>query len=125
MAASIRNGYGVICIGGQMLAHRYMYLRLVGEITAPTLDHLCRNRGCVNPAHMEQVSQRENVLRGVGLTAINAKKTICKRGHPLTGKNVMWRSKPSVMRQCRACKNERRRKAPLLLSSSFKGDATC
>jgi len=117
------RGYGVINVKGDngwrtILAHRLTYLALVGPITAETLDHLCRNRSCSNPAHLEQVSQKENCLRGEGLTAINARKTICKRGHPLVGRNVMWRKKPSVMRQCRKCKNDLRRKAPLLLSSS-------
>ena len=64
-------------------------------------DHLCRNRGCVRPSHVEAVTKKVNILRGVGPTAQNAKKTHCKRGHPLSGKNL-FRHKDG-RRECREC----------------------
>src|SRR5262245_45334688 len=64
------------------LAHRVAYLTLVGP--ADSLDHLCRQPRCVTPAHLEPVTQRENTLRGVGISAHNAAKTHCKRGHDLS-----------------------------------------
>lgn len=70
-----------------------------------TLDHLCRNTLCVNPNHMEVVSLKENILRGTGPTAINARKTHCKRGHALSGGNVdrdVQNGRPR--RKCSTCR---------------------
>jgi hypothetical protein len=101
----------------QIPAHRYAYEQLVGPIP-PTLepDHLCRNRACVNPGHIEPVTRRENVLRGSNPGAINAKKQYCNNGHLLAGDNVRMEGKNS--RRCRACArasvlrwNERQRNA--------------
>lgn len=76
-------GYGKVRRNGKAhRAHRYAYEQLVGPIPEGlTLDHLCRVRLCVNPAHLEPVTLRENVMRGTSVTAINAKKTHCPRGH--------------------------------------------
>lgn len=86
-------------------AHRAVYTVLVGPVASATeLDHLCRNRKCVNPAHLEPVSSRENCLRGVGILAVNAKKTHCKHGHEFTRENTMI--VPTVCgtgRKCRQC----------------------
>ncbi len=70
-------------LGGRTTqAHRYAYEALVGPIPEGlTLDHLCRTRACVNPAHLDPVTNRENVLRGVGLSAQNARKDRCRNGH--------------------------------------------
>lgn len=88
-------------------AHRWFYAFLNGPIP-PELhcDHLCRNRKCVNPNHIEVVSQRENILRGVGATAINAAKTHCPKGHEFTPDNI---TKTKRGKRCRICKNEESR----------------
>lgn len=63
-------------------AHRYAYQITVGPIpNGLQLDHLCRNRLCVNPAHLEPVTARENTLRGNTMPALNAAKTHCPNGH--------------------------------------------
>jgi hypothetical protein len=68
------SGYGRFrWDGGEVAAHRFAYELLVGAIPdGLQIDHLCRNRACVNPAHMEPITQRENILRGVGRAALNA-----------------------------------------------------
>ena len=106
------QGYGQAYIAPpnvKVQAHRFAYEQLVGPIPKGlTIDHLCRNRMCVNPAHLEPVTCRENVLRGVGLTAANARKTECIRGHPLFGSNLYVRLDGSG-RNCRACNKQRGR----------------
>ncbi len=79
------------------LAHRLMYEEVIGAIpTGLVLDHLCRHPSCVNPAHLEAVTQRENILRGSNrLRDI----THCKRGHELSGDNLL----KGVGRICKAC----------------------
>ena len=101
------RGYARIWHQGQMRqAHRIMYEMTRGSIPNPlVIDHLCRVRHCVNPDHMEVVTNRENLLRGVGITAKNYRKTHCIRGHIFNYENtVILPSKPTV-RHCRKCKN--------------------
>lgn len=69
----------------KMYAHRLAYIHFKGPIPdGLTIDHLCRTPACINPDHLEAVSQRVNILRGGGPAAINAAKMLCKEGHELT-----------------------------------------
>ncbi len=96
-------GYGRIRIAQRaQMAHRVVFETSGGIIPAGmVLDHLCRNPVCVNPAHLEPVPQRENILRGEGASARNARKSACKRGHPLSGQNLFRNT--AGTRQCRSC----------------------
>jgi len=106
-AGKVPEGYGTITIDGRITrAHRYSHEQLVAEIPEGLfMDHLCRNRGCVNPSHLEPVTPRENALRAVGSpTADNSLKTHCPSGHSYDEQNTYWDKKG---RQCRACARER------------------
>jgi hypothetical protein len=103
------NGYGAFWNGSRKVyAHRVIYELLVGPIPEGLqIDHLCRNRGCVNPAHMEPVTQRINLLRGATLVAENAAKTHCPRGHPYAPGNLSpSRMKSRGSRECLTCNRE-------------------
>jgi hypothetical protein len=94
------RGYGLY---SRYRAHRYAYEQLVGPIPdGLTLDHLCRNPGCVNPAHLEPCTAVENAMRGNSPPAANARKTHCKYGHELTPENTYY--PPRGGRECRTCK---------------------
>jgi hypothetical protein len=74
---------------------------MVGQIPdGLTLDHLCRNRRCVNPAHLEAIPHSENIRRGKSPSALNRLKTHCKRGHAYTQENTHIHNGE---RHCRTC----------------------
>lgn len=94
------NGYGQFWIGKKkFLAHRWIYERLIGEIPhGLQIDHLCRNRGCVNPDHLEVVTNQEQQRRK------SESQTHCKHGHEFTKENTyLYNNK----RNCRACGRRR------------------
>lgn len=91
-------------------AHRWAYEQHHGPLPdGVVLDHLCRVTRCVNPDHLEPVTQQVNVLRGGAPSAINASKTECIHGHELSGDNLILR--PGGGRDCRLCARERAREA--------------
>lgn len=98
-------GYGQFKVGTKMKqAHRVGYELLVGPVPdGLDLDHLCRVRGCVNPAHLEPVTHRENILRGDSRMAENARKTYCSKGHEYTPENTYVRPAKPNSRFCREC----------------------
>lgn len=88
--------------------HRIIYELYIGEIKGETLDHLCRNRLCVNPKHLEPVTIGENVLRGNTIASYNKAKTRCKHGHEFTPENTYYFGKNKKQRQCITCRNQRK-----------------
>lgn len=98
------RGYGVFQLKDRTLrAHRFSYERLRGPIPKSLQsDHLCRNRGCVNPAHIELVTCRVNLSRG---NNYQRSKTHCIRGHPFDVANT-YRDK-NGRRYCRTCHRRR------------------
>lgn len=106
------NGYGQFWIAGRLrLAHRVAYEALVGDVPdGLDLDHLCRTRTCCNPAHLEAVTRRVNIVRGdrakVSRDAA-ARITHCLRGHEYTEANTYRKRQGG--RQCRTCSTARLR----------------
>jgi hypothetical protein len=100
-------GYGRVGMKGtHHRAHRLIYESLKGPIPdGLVLDHLCRNRSCVNPAHLEPVTVQENCKRGDF-----GARTQCKHGHPLTGENLYeYQGINGPARGCKTCRRERTR----------------
>ncbi len=107
--AATSHGYGRVQWDGRLhQAHRVVYELLVGSIPEGlTIDHLCRVRNCVNPEHMEPVTNRENILRGEAPSALHAKKTHCPQGHPYSEENTFV---ANGSRNCKKCNNTRTRR---------------
>lgn len=102
-----RSGYGSMRAGtDRIYAHRLAYQIYVGNIPkGKVIDHICRNIVCVNPAHLEVVTQRENTIRGIGPAAVNYRKKFCIKGHYFNDANT--RIGKDGKRYCRICERAR------------------
>lgn len=102
-AVNPQTGYGQTWEDGVCLTpHRMMYQRTKGVIPEGLeIDHLCRNRLCCNPDHLEAVTARVNIARSNAPNAVAGRTGICKRWHPFDEKNTYTR--PNGMRMCRTC----------------------
>jgi hypothetical protein len=108
------HGYGTFALGSRKFrAHRWVYEQMRADIPPGLhLDHLCRRSLCVNPWHLEPVTNQVNVLRGESPLAKQAAQRFCKRGHEFTPENTYV--DPRGRRSCRVCmraKHARRRAA--------------
>jgi hypothetical protein len=109
----ISKGYGEVWfMGKHRKAHVLAWLLLRGPIPAGfELDHLCRNKACCNPSHLEPVTHKENCMRGISFSAKNAKITHCPDGHEYTEENTYYFSRHgNKYRRCKICHNERRKR---------------
>lgn len=105
IGACDRSGYGRLAKASwsEAYAHRYVWIAYRGPIPPDLeVDHLCRNRACCNPAHLELVSHATNQARGQGWRLSNSK--TCKQGHPWTKANTYWSK--TRYRTCRRCRYE-------------------
>lgn len=97
------DGYGRFLVDGRFVAvHRWAYEQWVGPVPdGRELDHLCRVRRCCNPAHLEPVTRRENLVRGNTVVARQLARTHCAQGHPLDAENTY--DYGDGKRRCRKC----------------------
>lgn len=99
-------GYGIFkAYWGCLRASRIAWFVEYGKWPKDCLDHLCRNVSCVRPSHLDDVPNKINILRGVSIMAINARKTHCRLGHPLKGSNLYSYTTKSgkTSRHCKIC----------------------
>jgi hypothetical protein len=101
--ATYGYGYLTIATGEQVRAHRWAYENLGRGtlIEGMVIDHLCRNKACVNPKHLEQVTYWENTRRGVAPNIQTHVTGICKRGHAIKDENILINS--DGRRRCKTC----------------------
>ena len=95
------RAYGIIkMLGGQIFAHRFSYEMFIGPINGLDVHHHWHTSLCVNPDHLETMSHRDNLMLSNNPTAVNARKTHCKRGHPFSKENTVV---TPGRRRCRTC----------------------
>jgi len=115
-------GYGQFWFGGRVVyAHRLAFALAFGDPPGDKqVDHLCRNRACVNIFHLRLVTGRENSLAGGTLNADNAARTHCPRGHELSGDNLVSSHLRRGERKCRVCDRDRARAKAAAVRSAYK-----
>lgn len=107
------GGYGRFWVDGRLdYAHRVVYRHLVGPIHEHVqLDHTCRVHLCVRPEHLDPVTSRVNILRGIGPAATHHQQTQCVNGHPFDEENTYWRlDRANPSRICRRCRRDNLRR---------------
>ena len=107
----LNTGYGVISSNSRYVsAHRLSYEWANGPIPQGlVLDHLCRTPACVRPAHLEAVTNRENILRGEAPAAVIRRTGVCRRGHRIEGDNAYTPPSSPTRRVCKTCMRDRGR----------------
>lgn len=107
LGATNSDGYGSLGRSGKTYsAHKFIHELVCGPVSDDVeLDHLCSNRLCVRPSHLEGVPHRVNVLRGKGVAVISLNKKECPKGHLLEGDNLVVCELPR--RRCRICQNKK------------------
>lgn len=103
-----KEGYGRVKYRGRLwLAHRLSCIILdKNPLIGDVLDHMCNNPPCINPDHLRDTTQRENILRSNSIPARNARKIFCKRGHKLSKDNIYTTMNG---RDCKECHRSRRK----------------
>lgn len=115
-----KAGYGLFYSGARLLtggqrnvyAHRWSWEQVNGPVPEGlVLDHICENPPCVRVEHLRLATQQENICRGVGASAVNARKKSCPQGHPYSPDNTFIRSGARVCKKCSRARDARKRLA--------------